>query len=458
MAPDLTIKRIGLTLFLMTPAFMIAALLWFWSGSAVAPAPSTPDTADQAGTHQPEMVAPETLEQGFIIVVRDKADLASASDPIYLASNAVGWNAGDPKMVLTPRSDQRWQIVLDRPEGVGRLEFKFTRGSWEKCEVAADLSDLPNRTLDKVPASWVGRSDRPVIELEIEAWRDQRPDEPAARTADPYRKIEAVGTIRRLEVVGGGGPAATRTRDLIVWLPPGYDDPANATRRYPTLYLLDGQNVFEQQPGVPGEWRADETATRLIEEGMIEPLIIVGIPHAGKDRAAEYLPIPFQEGWAADADGFMEFVVGEVVPRVERAFRVRTDADSCGIGGSSFGAVASLYIATRRPDVFGIVLAESPSMLVDREDFWAVLEAVERWPDQVWIGMGDHEAGFGDEQAELNEKYVQAARRLYELAKNRTYGIGSTGTHVDIGRNQTHNEEAWADRLETALTTLYRPR
>lgn len=457
MLRDLTIKRIGLTLFLMTPAFMIAALLWFWSGSAVTPAPNTPDTADQTGTHQPEMVAPETLEQGFIIVVRDKADLSSAGDPIYLASNAVGWNAGDPKMVLTPRSDQRWQIVLDRPEGIGRLEFKFTRGSWEKCEVAADLSDLPNRTLDKVPASWVGRTDKPVIELEIEAWRDQRPDEPAARPADPYRKIEAVGTIRRLEVVGGGGPAATRSRDLIVWLPPGYDDPANASRRYPVLYLLDGQNVFEQPPGVPGEWRADETATRLIGEGKIEPLIIVGIPHAGKDRAAEYLPIPFQEGWAADADGFMEFVVGEVVPRVERAFRVRTDADSCGIGGSSFGAVAALYIATHRANYFQKVLVESPSMLVDREDFWALLEGSVDWPARVYVGMGDHEAGFGADQDQLNEKYVKAARRLYDLAGERGYGIGITGRRLSITKH-THNEQAWADRLETALTTLYPPR
>ena len=71
------------------------------------------------------------------------------------------------------------------------------------------------------------------------------------------------------------------TRFLRVWLPPGYDDSENADRRYPILYLNDGQNLFEPSTSFAGvEWQVDETADRLIREGVVPPMIIVGIDNA----------------------------------------------------------------------------------------------------------------------------------------------------------------------------------
>src|SRR5690606_29958579 len=111
---------------------------------------------------------------------------------------------------------------------------------------------------------------------------DQRPDAGNTRTGR-YAPIEATGAVKRLEVQNGV------MRDALVWLPPGYDDPANADRRYPVLYLQDGQNVFDKPADglTPAEWGADETATRLIASGEIEPIIIVAIPNAGAGRVAE---------------------------------------------------------------------------------------------------------------------------------------------------------------------------
>jgi enterochelin esterase-like enzyme len=73
------------------------------------------------------------------------------------------------------------------------------------------------------------------------------------------------------------------TRMLRVWLPPGYDNPANAARRYPVLYLNDGQNLFDPATNVfhPREWHVDETVTTLIASGAIPPMIVVGIDNAG---------------------------------------------------------------------------------------------------------------------------------------------------------------------------------
>ena len=81
------------------------------------------------------------------------------------------------------------------------------------------------------------------------------------------------------------------TRFLRVWLPPGYDNPQNAGRRYPVFYLNDGQNLFEPATSFNGvEWQVDETSDRLIREGIVPPLIVVGLDNAGKDRSREYMP------------------------------------------------------------------------------------------------------------------------------------------------------------------------
>ena len=81
------------------------------------------------------------------------------------------------------------------------------------------------------------------------------------------------------------------TRFLRVWLPPGYDDPQNSGRYYPALYLNDGQNLFESSTAFGGvEWGVDETADRMIREGIVLPMIIVGIDNTGKDRMREYIP------------------------------------------------------------------------------------------------------------------------------------------------------------------------
>jgi len=83
------------------------------------------------------------------------------------------------------------------------------------------------------------------------------------------------------------------TRMLRVWLPPGYEDAENSTKRYPVLYMFDGQALFDSCTAPGGtEWQVDETLTRLIRgEDKIDPIIIVvGIDSAGDRFLNEYLP------------------------------------------------------------------------------------------------------------------------------------------------------------------------
>jgi pullulanase len=396
------------------------------------------------------LVRPESLEQGVVLIVEDKSGRANADEPIYFASSLSAWNPRDPRYRLGARSDMRWQLHLKVPAGTEQIQFKFTRGSWDKCEVAADLSDIPNRTLPEVDVSRLMPGEPARIELVIERWADERPG--AALAEDPeYGVIKATGTLRRLQVSGGAGSASGANRDLLVWLPPGYDDPAYAGRAYPVLYLMDGQNLFQKHARIPAEWEADEAAHRLITGGAVEPLIIVGVPSLGSSRVEEYLPVGALEGVTPAGDRFVEWLVTQVKPRVERAFRADGRPDRTAIGGASLGGAIALHAAASRPDVFGMALVESLPLTSGDAAAWRVwIESLPTWPGRLYLGVGGEE--FGPEQRERNEALVRAVREVHERAGS---SLDATRLRLVVGERDGHDESAWARRLPEALRFLF---
>ena len=445
-----------LTAVLLAPVAIVSALGVFAfdqaairrAKTAAAAAASATALTVGSATAQPKLVRPESLPQGFVLVVKDLSGLSNANSPIHLASSHNGWNPGDDKQKLEQRSDLRWQIVLPQPKTDAALAFKFTRGNWDLEELDSELKPVANRSLPEVDVSKLAPGEKPVFEFEIPKWGDQRPDASARPDLDPYFTIEGTGTIRRLEVVGGGVPTK---RDLLVWLPPGYDDAANKDRTYPVLYLQDGQNLFMKMPTIPAEWGVDETASRLIKEGKVEPLIIVGIPHAQKDRAAEYLPIAIVPGVQPRAAQYVDFLTAQVMPRVERAFRVKTGPENTAIGGSSLGAVVSLYAATQRPDKFGSVLLESLSGLTGNRPALEFFRQAKAWPKKVYFAVSEREGGDQPAQAAFNADAVAGAKTFGELVGT---NVPAAGTLIKVGPG-VHNEEAWRERFPAALEFLF---
>lgn len=401
-----------------------------------------------------EMVRPESLPQGFVLVVRDLSGKANKDNPMFLASSINGWNPSDEDMVLEGRSDTRWQIVIGEDlQGVG-VQFKFTLGGWDREELDAEGDSIPNRSLPLVDKSKLDKGERPIIELEVADFRETVSLAEEVRKSGFYHKLEVTGDVARLPVRGGAGGAEAMTRDLLIWTPPGYNDPANAGRTYPVLYLFDGQNIFEHLPGVPGEWGGDETATKLIEQGKIEPLIIVGIPHAGPHRLREYLPFGSYRGVEGDGRAAMGWVIREVMPRVERAFRVKTGRESTAIGGASLGGAMALYGATAHADRFGRALIESLPMMGDEgQATRAYIKAVSDWPDKVFIGMGGQEVGADPSDADRNAHYVRWARQIDgDFARG---GLSGRDRKLVIEPGAHHNENAWAERFDDALLFLF---
>ncbi|MCC5823234.1 MAG: hypothetical protein LAT64_08005 [Phycisphaerales bacterium] len=403
---------------------------------------------------EPDMVQPELLPQGFVLVVDDLSRQATPDQPIYFASSINGWNPADPDFILSPRSDTRWQIVIDRIPPNTTIAYKMTMGGWDREELDEDGGVIDNRSLPRVDRSKLRPGERPVIEITVPQFRVPAPLADVVRASGPYRRLEVTGDVRRLPVRGGGGAAEALSRDLLVWLPPGYDEPDNADRDYPVLYMMDGQNIFEQMPGLPGEWHADETAQELVEAGEIRPLIIVGIPHAGEHRLTEYLPFGSIQGHGASGPEFVSWMRHEVMPRVERAFRVRTGPEHTGIGGSSLGGAISLYAATQHPDVFGRVIVESlPLLADDGVAARSYLDAIDVWPDRVFVGMGGREVSNSDRDAERNAAYQAWAEELDQRMADA--GLGEDRRRLLIRPDAHHHEPAWAERFPEALRFLF---
>lgn len=412
--------------------------------------------AASASEAEPEMVAPETLAQGFVLVVEDPTKLATLDSPIFIAGNFNNWNPGHGQYRLTPQSDLRWRYIFDGPPKIAgkRMEFKFTRGDWALEELSTDMSKISNRTLPMVDVSKLKSDEKPVIELRVARWGDERPDFKKADSLDPYRSISVSGTLKRLQVSGGVASASGTTREVLVWLPPGYDATANVKRTYPVLYLMDGQNVFEKIPGLPAEWEADESAMRLVQDGTIEPLIIVAVPHGGAGRLSEYMPIEAIKGVPAAGRAHVEWLVREVMPRVNSAFRTDTRGSRTAIGGSSLGAIIALDAATTRPEVFGMALCESPSLATGGRAGWdAWLDTIKVWPGRVYVGVGAVETGKDPANADRNGAYVQAARDLD--ARMGKAGVDATRRLLVVEPDGEHNEAAWARRFPLALSFLF---
>ena len=235
------------------------------------------------------------------------------------------------------------------------------------------------------------------------------------------------------------------TRDLTVYLPPGYADAAGP---YPLLLLHDGQNLFDPARAFNGQtWHVQDTADALVTSGAIPPVVIAGVDHGGEARIADYTPTPDGQPGAGQLPRHARFLVDEVLPFLARTYAVRTDLEGLGLGGSSLGGLATIGVATIAPGRFGRLIAMSPSVWWDRR---AMLRRLRRHPlgpaPRAWIDAGAKEGA----------RTVRDARDLAALL--RPAGVaGDDRVRLVIDPEGDHSERSWARRLGDALRFLYAP-
>jgi predicted alpha/beta superfamily hydrolase len=242
------------------------------------------------------------------------------------------------------------------------------------------------------------------------------------------------------------------TRLLRVWLPPDYD--GWGATSYPVLYLNDGQNLFDPATAFAGvDWRAGETAARLIQEKKIRSLIIVGIDNTGMNRLREFIPYKSRDPKLIDPLGvrYPEFLQREVMPLIESRYPIMRGAANAGLGGSSLGGLIALHTALASPGIFGQLLIESPSLFVANRKILKDSRNFRAWPGRVYLGVGTKETGNPEKDA----KTVNDVRELAAIMI--ATGLNESRIRVRIDEGAAHTEAAWAARFPDALEFLYPP-
>jgi len=264
--------------------------------------------------------------------------------------------------------------------------------------------------------------------------------------------IRAGGAVGDLRLHEFHSRVFRNTRFLRVWLPPGYEDAENSQRYYPVLYLNDGQNLFEAAVSFGGvEWQVDETAERLIREGAVPPMIVVGLDNAGKDRLREYMPHRSMNPVILRAQGrrYPDFLMKEVMPFIEQTYRVATSPENTGLGGSSLGALIALYTVMAQPGVFGRLLLESPSLWASNRQAIKDSRTIRIWPERIYLGVGTAEAG----SPERDRTVVDDVRELAAILRRAV--LSENRLQLVIQDGAGHSESAWAERFPEALRFLF---
>lgn len=234
-------------------------------------------------------------------------------------------------------------------------------------------------------------------------------------------------------------------RDFIVYLPPGYHE--QPQRRFPVLYMHDGQNLFDGATSfVPGmDWHVGHTADDFILTGAVRPLIIVGIYNVGKVRIHEYTPTKAPRLGGGRADRYAKFLMQEVMPFVQREYRALSDPRVTGMGGSSLGGLLSLYLGLKHPHVFGRLAALSPSVWWNQRvihRFTAAAPVAQR--PRIWLDIGTSEG----------PRIVQEVEQFRDILLQKGWQLGKDLCYQRV-EGAEHNENAWAQRVGPFLQFLY---
>jgi len=233
-------------------------------------------------------------------------------------------------------------------------------------------------------------------------------------------------------------------RNLIVYTPPGYS--GQSRRRFPVLYLHDGQNLFDGTTSfIPGQdWHVGQTADRCIETGSVAPLIIVGMYNTTA-RIREYTPTQVPKLGGGRADRYAKFLIEEVKPFVDREYRTLSGSQHTGIGGSSLGGLVSLYLGLKHSRIFGRIAALSPSvwwnqLVIHRFARAAIVEPRPR----IWLDIGTREG----------PRIVKDVEKFRDVLLKKGWKL-ERDLHYERVEGAEHNEAAWAQRVEPFLQFLY---
>lgn len=280
------------------------------------------------------------------------------------------------------------------------------------------------------------------------------------------------GTLKRFENFQSKYISA---RNVDVWLPAGYDQ----SKKYNVLYMHDGQMLYDSATTWNHQaWDVDDVITKLMNENKIKDVIVVGIWNSGASRHADYFPQkPFESlsqqekdtvyaagrangysvfnNYKIHSDDYLKFLVTELKPFIDSAFKTYTDRKHTFIMGSSMGGLISMYAICEYPQVFGGAACLSthwPGIFTMENN--PVPNAFFNYMKTHLPNPHTHKIYFDYGTATLDAMYPPLQAKADEVMKESGYAKKNWLTKSFPGAD--HSEASWNKRLDVPLMFLLR--
>lgn len=323
-----------------------------------------------------------------------------AGSPVFVAGSFNSWK---PDSTTFRFSNQSLTIRLPK----GSYEYKFTQGSWQTGETEPNGAGIENRKL-------VVNGDTTIL-VDIAGWADHFPQ--------PQKRSTVTENVHIIDTAFFM-PQLNRYRRIWVYLPPGY---ASSHKKYPVLYMHDGQNIFDDSTSYSGEWGVDETLDTLGPQ--TKECIVVAIDHGGDKRINEYSPFDMEKWGKGEGDQYVDFLVKTVKPYIRKKYRTKRCRKHQFIAGSSMGGLISFYAMLKYPKEFGGAGVFSPA-------FWIVPQLKEVIPSKAKAVRG--KIYFYAGKAESEGMVPDLLAVFMQMSKN------SKAKMTTVIRTEgAHNEAHW---------------
>ena len=257
------------------------------------------------------------------------------------------------------------------------------------------------------------------------------------------------GHIYTMNVILPVGKYQNRT--VRVYLPEGYDK----NKRYPVMYMSDGQNIVDKYTTAYGAWDIDIRQHELIKEGYT-PFIVVGLdcPKSPTCRVQEYtfMDVPILDKYISRrarnkrpySDKIMDYFVNQIKPLVDQYFSTRKEKEWTAFGGSSMGGIASFNMATTYHDVFGFSLCFSPAFhLYDPELLTEYVDSLNINPEEYGKFF------FYSGGVEFENSFLKPTMEMYSYMLYRGFTTDQVSLLIDT--TQKHCEAAWSLHFNEAI-------
>ncbi|MEZ4941498.1 MAG: alpha/beta hydrolase-fold protein [Saprospiraceae bacterium] len=360
---------------------------------------------------------PSLLSAQLTVMVTSVPANTPASAKIYVTGTFNNWNPGDANSILTPMPNGRYTITLN--PAIGPVRFKFTRGNWNSVEGNSNGDFIQDHVV-----TYTGLPQ--TVELPILSWED-------LAHAIPNRGVTILDNNFYI-------PQLNRTRRVWIYLPPDYE---TTTKKYPVLYMHDGQNLFNTLTSFSGEWEVDESLDEMCTQGDYG-CIVVGVDNGGVNRLNEYSPWINQLYGGGQGDEYISFMVNTLKPYIDSKFRTLPDREHTGIMGSSMGGLVTMYAIMEYQHIYSKAGVFSPA-------FWFAGDNV---TSQV-LGMGKRNnlkvyflAG-GQEPAYVAQDMQEVADAMLDV------GFEQDELFFNVPVDGQHSEWFWRREFPDAYKWLF---